>query len=239
MEFIPNEQLRLLIQIQEKDSQIIEIVEKQKNLPDLLTSLRSNLDREHGSLAEATNAYDNATKERRSLESLLKDTEEKIRKLKGRIPEIKTNKEYQALLKEIAVVEQEKSDIEEKIIILLEKGDSLKIIRQDKERLVQEEEKVFKDKKEKIENEFQVQSERVKELESQKARILSQIDPKLIREYNRLITTRKGLAIVLVENEYCLGCHMRIPPQIYSEIRMNNKIIHCLSCQRVLYWKPV
>ncbi len=238
MEFIPNEQLKLLIQIQEKDSQIIEIVEKQKSLPDILASLRVNLDRDQGSLAAANTDYDNGTKERRSLEGLLKDTEDKIRKLKGRIPEIKTNKEYQALLKEIAVAEQEKSDIEEKIIILLEKLDNLKAIRTDKERIVADEEKKFQQEKGKIEKDFQQLSESLTELESQKSMIGSQIDPKLMAEYTRLIATRRGLAVVLVKNEHCHGCHIRIPPQIFTEIRKNDKIICCLSCQRVLYWKP-
>ena len=238
MELIPNGQLRLLIQIQETDSQIIEISDKQKSLPDILTSLRANLDREQGSLSEATNDYDNAVKERRSLEGLLKDTEDKVRKLKGRIPEIKTNKEYQTLLKEIAAGEQEKSDIEEKILILLEKLDSLKTIRTEKDHIVKEEEKVFQEKKEKIEKEFQHLAEKLKELETQKVAVSSQIEQKIITEYTRLITTRRGLAVVVVTNEHCLGCHIRIPPQIFTEIRKNDKIIQCLSCQRVLYWKP-
>ncbi|MBI5199284.1 MAG: hypothetical protein HZA09_04625 [Nitrospirae bacterium] len=238
MEFIPDEQLKLLIQIQETDSQIIEIVEKQKGLPDILASLRASLDKAQSGLAEAIQDCDNDTKERRRLEGLLQDVEDKIKKLKGRIPEIKTNKEYQALLKEIAAVEQEKSDIEEKIIILLEKIDSLKSIRIDKEHAVKEEEKSFLEEKGKIEVDFNQLSERLKVLESQKAAIGSQIDPKLLSEYNRLISSRKGLAVVSVQNEHCRGCHIRIPPQIFTEIRKNDRIIHCLSCQRVLYWKP-
>lgn len=239
MEYIHNEQLKLLIQIQEKDSQIIEIAEKQEKIPDILTSLRINLDRAQSSLAEASQDYDNAAKERRRLEVLLQDAEDKIRKLKGRIPEIKTNKEYQALLKEIALAEQEKSDIEEKIIILLEDIDRLKEIRGDKEQEVKKEERIFLEEKGRIETEFNHLSERLKELESQKTTIGPQINPKLLTEYNRLMSSRKGLAVISVQNEHCLGCHIRIPPQIFTEIRKNDKIICCLSCQRILYWKPV
>lgn len=238
MEFIKNEQLRYLVQIQEKDSQIIEITEKQKTLPDILSSLRLDLEKGQGSLAEAEREYENATKERKNLEDLLQDAEERIKKLKGRVSEIKTNKEYQALLKEIATAEQEKSDIEEKIIILLEEIDNLKALCTDREHIITEEEKKFQEKKKKIEEDFQQWSERLKELEGQKALLGSQIDPKLLAEYNKLISTRKGLAVTLVQNEYCLGCHMRVPPQIFTEIRKNDKIIYCLNCRRVLYWKP-
>ena len=238
MEFIPNEQLRFLVQIQEKDSRILEIAEKQKVLPDIIASLRVTLEREEVNLSEVVTDHDNASKERRDLEGRLKDAEEKVRKLKGRIPEIKTNKEYQALLKEIELAGQEKSDIEENILILMEKIDVLNAVRTDKERIVAEEEEKFKEEKEKIEKEFQQLSERLKEIESQKSVIVSQIDSKVISEYNRLISARRGLAVVLVKNEFCQGCHMRIPPQISTEIRKNDNIIHCLSCQRVLYWKP-
>lgn len=238
MEFIHNEQLRLLVQFQQKDSLISEILEKQKKLPDLIASLKANLERVQNSLVEANQDYDNANKERRGLEGLLQGAEDKIRKLKGRIPEIKTNKEYQALLKEIALAEQEKSDIEEKIIILLEKIDSLKAIRKDKEQRVKEDEKIFQEEKERIDVEINHLSERLKELESQKNTIGSQIEPKLLTEYNRLISSRKGLAVVSVQNEFCRGCHIRIPPQIFTEIRKNDSIIYCLSCQRILYWNP-
>ena len=151
MEFIPNEQLRFLVQIQEKDSRISEIAEKQKVLPDIIVTL----EREEVNLSEAVTDHDNASKERRDLEGRLKDAEEKVRKLKGRIPEIKTNKEYQALLKEIELAGQEKSDIEEKILILMEKIDVLTAVRTAKERIVAEEERKFKEEKEKIEKEFQ------------------------------------------------------------------------------------
>ncbi|MBI5097468.1 MAG: hypothetical protein HZB32_07560, partial [Nitrospirae bacterium] len=145
MEFIPNEQLRFLVQIQEKDSRILEIAEKQKILPDIIASLRVILEREEVNLSEAVTDHDNASKERRDLEGRLKDAEEKVRKLKGRISEIKTNKEYQALLKEIELAGQEKSDIEEKILILMEKIDVLNAVRTDKERIVAEEERKFKE----------------------------------------------------------------------------------------------
>src|SRR3990170_4034937 len=114
----------------------------------------------------------------------------------------------------------------------LKSGEILKAARTEKERIVAEEERKFKGEKEKIEKEFQQLSERLKEIESQKSVIVSQIDSKVISEYNRLISARRGLAVVLVKNEFCQGCHIRIPPQIFTEIRKNDKIIHCLSCQR-------
>ena len=238
MEFIQNEQLRLLVQIQGKESRITEILDKQKKLPDIISSLKVSLDRAQSTLSEASQEFEGTTKERRRLEGLLQDSEEKVRKLKGRIPEIKTNKEYQALLKEIAIVEQEKSDFEEKIIMLLDKSDSLKAVCTEKENIVKKEEQDFLSEKGRIDADFDQLTVKLKELESERAAIESEIEPKLLAEYNKLISIRKGLAVVSVRNDYCLGCHIRVPPQIFTEIKNNDKIISCLSCQRILYWKP-
>lgn len=238
MEFIQNEQLKLLVQIQGIESQITEILDKQRKLPDIISSLKVTLDKAQSTLSEASQEFENATKERRRLEGLLQDSEDKIRKLKGRIPEIKTNKEYQALLKEISAVEQEKSDFEEKIIMLLDKIDNLKAVCTEKEKVAKKEEQDFLSEKGKIEADYNQLSENLKELESERAAIGSKIEPKLLSEYNKLISIRKGLAVVSVQNEHCLGCHIRIPPQIFTEIRKNDKIMTCLSCQRILYCKP-
>ena len=139
MDYIQNDQLKILVQLQEKDVRIAEILEKQKNLPAIIASIRGKLDKAQQDLSASSDNFDSATKERKSLESSLKDAEAKVTKLKEKIPEIKTNKEYHALLKEIELAGQEKSDIEEKILILFEKLDELKAKRSEIENIVKEE----------------------------------------------------------------------------------------------------
>ncbi len=238
MDFIQFDQLKILVQLQEKDIRIAEIVAKQKNLPELIASIRVGLDKAQQDLSESTLNFDSATKERKSLESSLKDAETKVTKLKERIPEIKTNKEYHALLKEISSAEKEKSDLEEKILILLVKMDELKAKRSENDQVVKEEEKKFTNEKETIEKDFNKLAGMLQELESEKAGIIPEMDSKLLAEYKRLLDAKKGLAIVSVQDEHCLGCHMRIPPQVFAEIKKNEKIIYCMNCKRILYWKP-
>lgn len=238
MDFIKYDQLRILVQLQDKDFRIAEIVEKQKNLPSIIASIRGKLDTAQQELSEASDDLDSATRERKILESSLKDAETKVTKFKEKIPEIKTNKEYHALLKEIESAGQEKSDIEEKILILFEKLDELKAKRLEKENVVKEVEKVFNSEKEIIEKDYEQLAEVLTDLESQKDGIVSDMDPKLLSEYNRLLSDKKGLAVVSAKNEHCHGCHMRIPPQVFAEIKKNEKISYCLNCKRILYWKP-
>jgi len=238
MDFIQYDQLRILVQLQDKDFRIAEIVQKQKNLPSIIASIRGKLDTAQQELSEASDDFDSATRERKILESSLKDAETKVTRFKEKIPEIKTNKEYHALLKEIESAKQEQSDIEEKILILFETIDEIKVKRSEKENVFKEVEKVFNSEKEIIEKDFEQLAEILKDLESQKDSIVSNMDPKLLTEYNRLLSDKKGLAVVTAKNEHCLGCNMRIPPQVFAEIKKNEKISYCLNCKRILYRKP-
>ena len=232
-----NASLKLLVELQDKDSRITLVEDKKKSLPLLIASLHAPLKSAQDSLAEVSSKLEKTETDRRSLERDLKDTEEKIRKLKGRTSEIKTNKEYQALLKEIEQGEAEKSAVEEKVLLLLEEIDQfrngLSSIKID----VQEKEKSFQAEKEKVEKEFQEMERQGEILKKEKESILPNIDPHFLSEYQRLLATKRGPVVVPLQENHCSGCHMNIPPQLFTEIKKNDKILNCLSCQRILYWK--
>src|SRR4029453_13983777 len=54
--------------------------------------------------------------------------------------------------------------------------------------------------------------------------------------YEQVARGRKGVAVAVARDERCSECHVRLRPQVYQQIRQNNSIIQCDSCQRVLYF---
>ena len=56
--------------------------------------------------------------------------------------------------------------------------------------------------------------------------------------YEQVARGRKGVAVAVARDERCSECHVRLRPQVYQQIRQNNSIIQCDSCQRVLYFVP-
>jgi predicted nucleic acid-binding Zn-ribbon protein len=56
--------------------------------------------------------------------------------------------------------------------------------------------------------------------------------------YEQVARGRKGIAVALARDGLCIECHVRLRPQVYQQIRQNNSIIQCDSCQRVLYFIP-
>lgn len=176
-------------------------------------------------------------RERRKKEGELELENEKIKRSQLRLLEAKTNKEYQALLKEIEWTKEINSQREEDIINILEESDELKNSYESlKERAAKE--------KEEMEEEIARVKERMVQAEKDiaqwhetKADIIKELDPQLLQRYTILKEKRDGIAIVLAKNEACQGCYVNIPPQMYNEVQKNMEIILCPNCNRILYWE--
>ena len=76
-----------------------------------------------------------------------------------------------------------------------------------------------------------------RQLDAQRKQIVPEIDPKMLKEYERILHSRDGLAMVAVKDNSCGGCHMLVPPQVINLIIMYEHIITCEVCNRILYIK--
>jgi len=100
----------------------------------------------------------------------------------------------------------------------------------------------FQEETQEIDSQIKEIEAKVKEIEAsltdikgQREKLVPSIDQKILKEYERILSGRDGQALVEVVNGTCGGCHMLLPPQVINEIQMKEKIIHCDSCQRMLY----
>src|SRR5512144_36706 len=119
-----DEQLGMLIQLQEMDGKIHSLADQKKRQPEILAGLES---RRAANKAELETVKENllaAQKSKRDRDQDLEAGVQKVEKLKTRSSEIKNNKEYQALLKEIEAAEKENKEIEDGILGLMEKIDA-------------------------------------------------------------------------------------------------------------------
>jgi predicted nucleic acid-binding Zn-ribbon protein len=98
-----------------------------------------------------------------------------------------------------------------------------------------EEEKVFISQKKIVEDKIKEINGRLADLEGIRSRALPEIDPKILSQYDRILASRDGIAIVGVKHNSCLGCNMFVPPQVINLIKMYDKIITCEICNRMLY----
>jgi hypothetical protein len=63
--------------------------------------------------------------------------------------------------------------------------------------------------------------------------------PSLIALFEQVARARKGVAVcVATLDGLCSSCHVRLRPQVFQEVRRNDAIIQCYSCNRILYYEP-
>lgn len=232
-----NEHLSLLVQLQETDSAIRTKIAEKNRLPTAFKEIEKRRNSIRERVENARAALEDAQKAKRDRDKDLDAGQQKIEKLKARTSEIKTNKEYHALLKEIETAEAENKKIEDDILLLMEKIEaaSKEIAEAEKNAALAEEE--LETERKKYEGLLARLDDELKKLEQKKEDIASRIPTTVLLRYQRLINTNAGLAVVEARNESCSGCHMSIPPQVFVNVKKNDSLISCPHCGRLLYYK--
>ncbi len=230
------EQLELLWELQKIDLELKGIKEERNRYPKEMKKLDERQKIEKERVQKEKERVESLEKTRRQKEGHLNLEQEKIKRAEGRMSEVKTNKEYKALLSEIDIIKEANSRIEEEILQVLDEIDELKkdLSKREKEVGITLE-KIEGDRK-KIEEKM-VLDDRIWNEQIERREVLSkQIESKLFKLYNTLKDKRVGVGVVNVKNETCQGCFVNVPPQMFIEVQKNNALIRCPHCNRILYW---
>lgn len=230
-------QIELLVKLQSCDSAILKAQRVQDNHPREINHLEETLERERQAVQEQKNRFEEVKKKRMAKEQDLALEEEKVNKAKQRLTAVKTNKEYQAALKEIETIERQNSKIEEEILTIMEEADTLTIKHQETEERFKLTEKKAAEEKRKLEKQIIECTQAIEEQKKMAEELIAQIKPEILDRYQRIKQKRPELTVVAIENSCCLGCNMNVPPQLFNEVKTCQKIIVCPHCSRILYWE--
>ena len=231
------EQLNLLIRLQDIDGAIRARHQEKKKLPEMLADLERKSEANKAELDRVREALDAAQKGKRDRDRDLEEGGQKVEKLKSRTPDIKTNKEYTALLKEIETVEQENKAIEDDILNLMEKIDAAAgEIRNAESRSAEEAAAIATERKQLEENMAKLEAE-LATIERERNELAARVDAPLLARYQKRYGSLAGKVVVEARGESCTGCFMSIPPQLFVNVKKNTEIITCPHCSRILYYK--
>ncbi len=231
------EQLSLLIRLQEIDTEIKTLAARKDQLPKMLAGLEQKREANQENLNSVKNGLLEAQKKKRDRDQALEAGAQKVERLKARTSEIKTNKEYQALLKEIETAELENKSIEDEILLHMEKIDGAAAAIAAAEKESREVEAGIVQEQQLYEAAMAKAAEDLRAAEQKKQELASRIQPAVLAPYQRLLANKSGTAIVEVRGESCSGCFMSIPPQVFVNVKKNESIINCPQCGRILYYK--
>jgi predicted nucleic acid-binding Zn-ribbon protein len=228
-----------LIGLQRLDSEIRHITLFLEGIPALLEEIRRKIESSSSDVARAKEELAQNQKKRRDREGRVRDLKTQITKYKRQLNEVKTNKEYTALLKEIEETQHSVDAVEEEIISeMLAADDIEERIRAAGQRHKQEEESLLKDQDVLIQKKAEMEA-KSKKLTAERDALLPQVPADHVVLYQRISAKKGGVALSPVSGDFCSMCHMRIRPQVLNELRDSKKLILCENCGRILYWLKV
>ena len=231
-----NQNLSPLIELQKLDLRIAEIKDQRRKIPERLQAVDVPL-REARQLHQQTSAsVETLVKERRSHEQDLEAHEAHTEKMKSRLSELKSNKEYQAHLFEIEVANKKRGDIEEKILLCMEKVEQLQQAAKDAQEKLSAIEKTFTREKQALDELERTLSTELADLETQQQAHSAHVEKGLLGRYNSIKALRKDHALAEIKEGICSGCRLQLPPQLISEVKRAEDLHTCPYCRRMLYW---
>ena len=230
------EQILLLAELQKIDSEITRMEIKKKELPVVLDKLNEELRLSEEKMEDERKKIDELFKRHRDGENDLKKRNEDLKKIKSRLFDVKTNREYQALLKEMDIINEKNDKTENDIIDVLEMIDTVKKELEEGEkefnafRISQEKEII------KVDNEINSIDSIFLDIRRENSKIKRKINADLLKKYDIIKQKRNGKAVVPVWKGICEGCHVNIPPQMYNELQQSEVLMLCPHCNRIIYW---
>lgn len=229
------EKLQELVRLQEIDKSIASLLKEKEVLPAELQRFEEELKNEESTIKAEEETKFNLIKERRQKEREAEEKNTQRKKLQGQLYQVKTNKEYAALMQELNNLKLEIDKTEEETLILMEKIDeverALTCEQKELDKRRKEWEAVWKSNAEK---EAKL-TEKLNDWEKTRSKKTSSISVELLHEYERIRRGRNGMALAAVKNNACQGCFMELPPQVISEMRLGQRLIFCENCNRLLY----
>lgn len=230
--------LKHLIHLQELDS----VAERdRRRIADLPTAQQA-LD---ARLETATAAVD-AVKQRivvnqtarREIEKDLAVVQGRLSKYKNQLMEVKTNKEYQAMQKEMAAAEEEISTQETRMLERMEESDGLTRELKAAEAALKSEQAAVSAQKRALDAERLEAERELQKVLGERSGVVAQLSREALMLFERIAHGRRGIAVAEARDGLCTLCHVRMRPQTYNDVRRNDMLVQCESCTRILYFVP-
>lgn len=229
------DQMILLKELQGLDQKLNTIGQDQRKLEAEREGIDAEVVRVREMVAALEGSIAELEEQRSQLRMSLDQEQANIEKSEGRLPEIKTQKEYLAVLKEVDTAKKLNKDLSDQIEA--KNGEIAALTEEAEEKrqsLVEMEEQISVrcgEIEEALKSFEETRQGLVKERDSQ----IEPLPRDLQRRYQLLMERRAGVAVVEARNGTCLGCNMHLPPQLFNSLFLAQEIKTCPHCSRLLY----
>ena len=226
-----------LLVLQDRDRRIAQLKAEHARIPEQIASAEQRLKAESTRLDLLRDEAKHMEADRKKLEIDAESKRGQITKYRTQLSLIKSNTEYQALLKEIAKVEEEVDAIETHELEVMEKSDQLQpAVKTEQVTLKEISAKVEVERADLQKRGVMIEQE-LKQLQEERQKLVRDTDPVALGRYERLMRSKSDFAVVPIRNGNCGGCHLNIPPQLAHNAKHGHELTSCDYCGRILYWQ--
>lgn len=228
--------LERLIRLQQLDTFVETARRAVAEHPARVQALESRLDQAKGRLTAAQQGLAANQTDRRSLDKDLAAVQGRLSKFKDQLMEVKTNREYTAMLKEIEVAQQEVRRLEDRMLERMLEADEFSGAVKASEKALAAERVNIQEERDRLEQEIAKLAAELETSIGRRQQLVQQIDAQAMAIFETVARGRRGVAVAEAKDGLCTICHVRLRPQRFNEVRRNAEIIQCDSCQRILYF---
>ena len=226
--------LKILYELQLIDDQLDELEELRGDLPHTVEDLESKLNNIKKSITDKEKEKKESLEKREENEKGIEKHLENQKKFKAQLYQVRNNKEYDALTKEIDHTEDQIKKLETGNDSLADLSKRLTDEIEEASPQLESLNEELKEKQEDLKVIIKANEKEESKLKTHRKEIVEKIKKLDYSAYMRIRKAKKGKAVVTIKRSACSGCHNIVPSQRQLEIRRNNKLFFCEYCGRIL-----
>jgi len=223
--------------LQEILSRKFEIEKEINDIPKTLTTKVEILNRLKKSYLDKNSRLEETKKRTQQLRQKLLDAEQQRERYEKQMDEIKTQREYEALDKEIKDAIEKEQRFRKEILKEEKEIEELTESIESDEDMIKQQEEELRNEREKIKNESEIKQELLNQLNDEEQEIIPGLDREILFKFERIIRSKSGRGIVPIRGSVCTGCYMIIPAQFVNDVRAGKNILFCPYCSRILFYQ--
>jgi predicted nucleic acid-binding Zn-ribbon protein len=228
--------LERVIALQRLDSEAGAARKRLADAPERETAFEARLDAAKQRVVDAKARLAASQEARRAIEKDVAVHQGRLSKYRDQAMAVKTNQEYHAIQHEIAHAQGEVKKYEDEILERMVEADDLTAtIRAAEAQLTAEQKSVDAERKKAHADDAETQRA-LDALGGRRAAIIGVLDARVLATYDLAYARRQGVAVAEAKDGICTICHVRLRPQVFNDVRRNDGIVQCDSCQRILYF---
>jgi len=229
-------EIEQLLVVQDHDTKIKALQNELQTLPFERKRLEQLIQDRTGGLERTRQNSKEMEVQRKKLELDASTRRDQIAKYKTQQFQTRKNDEFQALSNEIGRLENEINKIEDQEIDLMEQAETVSREIQSAESAFKVEHAQMQQQLASLSQKGELLSKALEETKAARARAASAIaDPELLTRYERIFTSKGGSAVVPIEHEVCMGCHMKNTTANVHRAQLARELVYCEQCGRILY----